>query len=236
METDVRTVVEKIGRLDHRAHGEYSAFAIFLNRELAEIQRENSDSDENLKEPLYGIVIPCGSFSTKAEAEERTAYLSAVSGAPVVVTCETGEPIPLSFRPCSNSVIYQRDPDKSICDLQKSISEQREKVNAVKQRIQQEKKERILDVNSVHTYIQNIYLCAQQCQMITQYQQSIDEIKNLYNASLKEIEEFERKNPSIAATWSEVAKSRLKERNELGVFNEMNSWFQAQRHNTKIIL
>ena len=232
----MRTVVEKISRLDHNAHGKYSAFAVFLNRELAEVQREKSDTDEKIKEPLYGIVIPCGSFSTKAEAEERTAYLSAVSGAPVVVTCETGEPIPLSFRPCSNSVIYQRDPDRSICDLQKSISERRQKVNEVNQRLQQEKKERISDVNSVHSYIQKIYLCAQQHQTITQYQQSIDETKKLYNASMADLEEFERKNPSIAATWSEVAKSRLRERNELGVFNEMNAWFQAQRHNPGMIL
>lgn len=225
METDVRTVVEKISAMDHRVHGKYSAFAVFLNRDLAKLQKDQEDVET---EPLYGIVIPCGSFETQAKAEERTAYISAISGAPVVVTCETGEPIPLSYRRCNNSVVYQRDADTSINDLQQKINARRKDVEEINQHRQQEQKERATNPESVHAYIQKIYLCTRQNQMVAQYQDLLGETQKAYDVSISDLKAFEAKNPTFPATWMDIAKPRLKERNELGVFNEMEAWFRGQ--------
>ncbi|CAK7994527.1 Hypothetical protein POVR1_LOCUS51 [uncultured virus] len=227
METDVRKVVDKIGALDHEASGKYSVLAVYLNRQLT--QGEKVVEEQSMEEPLYGIVIPCGSFKKKERAEEQAGRISAVSGAPVIITCETGQPVPLSFKHSTNAVVYQRDPEKSIRDLQKSIDIRRQEIEEINQRKIQEQKDRSTDPNSIHNYIQNIYLCTRQCQKLEEFQKLLEETKKTYEESLTKLQEFEKRNAELIHTWKDVAKPRLRERNELNVYNEMTKWHDEHK-------
>lgn len=108
----IAEVSKSCANLDYSNSHPWIVWAVYLN---------TCSRESPLKEP-YGLVIPCGTFATREEAQMRIVEVVAV-GASYVTISKSGMPMELSVCPRRGSVMVDTASSKTYEDLASSIAE-----------------------------------------------------------------------------------------------------------------
>jgi hypothetical protein len=205
------TIQEALSRLsieNERYTGSYSVFAYYYNADLI---------PPNDPSPMFGLVIPCGEYSTRRAAEEARDKVAALTGSHCVVSCENNKPFPIQAGTSEKAISYLHDTNVSVDKLQQRINEARKRKASIQERLNTEIRERD-NISSMSYLHQQMYLASFSKDRMEKLASDLKKSETAYNESMNNIRYHALHHPENIATWKEDLKSRLEERGEIRTY------------------
>lgn len=203
-------VIRKLATHQDGGRG-WSVFIYYLNNDLNACRLQGA---------LYGLVVPCGSYRSREEAERVRDSISIATNAPKVVLCQDRRPHGLVNGLTDQTLVYSRNEREDLKTIESSIEKEKERRRGVQERLQKEIEERE-DPESLSHLINILYRLSTNDERIDFLQERHEEVKVSRDNNLQDVLSFARRNPDLFKRWREEAEQRFLERGETHVLERI---------------
>ncbi len=217
--------LQSIMRLQPLKGSEWCVYAYVLNRDVV-------DKDGNVDD-MRGMIFPLGSFRDRDEAEQHAKNVISITGHQGVVVAKYGCAIPLTTNIDHKTILnvpldtrgkilkFESDQYKRDMEIyEKKVKEEDERIREAEEE---------WDIDSIEHFKRQCYLAIKNKSKYDELKKEMEMAHSMYEKRKSLVKDHYDRHPDHEASWLEYLKSKLIERGELDLYNDIESSYLSLR-------
>ena len=221
------TPQEAILKYQQCSEGAKTGYSVFMSY-------VNLDYKSDPKDTLLGIIIPCGSYATEAEAIKARDEISAYTGCPTVTYQRNGVHYQITSDIKKNALVYKTNEKESLSQIRESIYHARRRQRQLEEKIDQEREERE-EPESMSRMINLVHHVTVTELRLNTVETSRIEMEKHLETSKKELYKLACARPDLYENWQTEAEERFKERGQEEILLFQQMVIGMQKHHPVIV-
>ena len=193
----------------------WSVIVYYVNSDMIDKEKPNQP---------HGLVIPCGQYNTREEAEKLRDNISLKTGVTFACVCKNNEAMRIGVYDPKNTILYRRSDTDSIEQIEESIYKAKEDKARVDEQLKQEVIERS-DKETLSYMISKLHLVSNAKRVEEETRKQIEQSKIIFERNLELVKKYFTDHPDRIKTWKQQARPRFVDRLEVTLYDSLCSTF-----------